>query len=56
MIREDVVLFNDCGCEIEKETITQERSYLDIIISWIINPEDISPEDKIEIEKIWHKD
>ena len=51
MIREDVVLFNDCGCEIARETITQERSYLDIINSWIVYPGD-----KIEIQETWHED
>lgn len=46
MTKEEVVLFNDCGCEIARETITQERSYRDIINSWIIYSGD-----KIEIQE-----
>lgn len=47
----DVVLFNDCGCEIARETITDKRSEYDIIKSWIIYPGD-----KIEIQETWHEE
>lgn len=51
MERIDVVLINDCGCEIARETITEERRECDIINSWII-----CPGDKIEIQETWHEE
>ena len=46
----DVVLFNNCGCEIARETITAERTEDAIISSWTIYPGD-----KIEIVETWHE-
>ena len=40
MLTQDVVLFNDCGCEIAREAITSNRTESDIINSWIICPGD----------------
>lgn len=51
MIKVDVVLFNDCGSEIARETITEERDYIDIIRDWIIYAGD-----RIEFQEIFHED
>ena len=45
MIKFDVILFNDCGCEIARETATNEKQIDEIISSWTIYAGD-----KIEIE------
>lgn len=47
----DVVLYNDCGCEIARETITKEKTEADIIDSW-----ELYPGDKIQLEETWHED
>ena len=46
----DVVLFNDLGIEIARETITEERTEQDIIDSWTIYAGD-----KIELVETWHE-
>ena len=50
MRMKDIVLINDCGCEIARETITQNRTEAMIIDSW-----EIYPGDKIEIIETWHE-
>ena len=50
MIFTDVVLFNDFGCEIARETITADRNEDMIISSW-----EIYPGDKIELIDTWHE-
>lgn len=44
----DVVLINSCGCEIARETITEERGYDEIVSDWIVYPED-----RIECKEVW---
>ncbi len=51
MIKQDVVLINDCGCEIARETITEERTETDIINSW-----EVYAGDTIKIVDTWHED
>lgn len=46
----DVVLINDIGCEIARETITADRSEEEVISSW-----NIYPGDRIEIVETWHE-
>lgn len=46
----DVVLINDIGCEIARETITAERTEEMIIDSWVIYPGDT-----IQIVETWHE-
>lgn len=46
----DVVLFNDLGCEIARETITADRTEDMIIADWTIYPGD-----KIELIDTWHE-
>lgn len=46
----DVVLFNDLGMEIARETITPDRSEQDIIESWTIYAGD-----RIELIDTWHE-
>jgi len=46
----DVVLYNDLGIEIARESITANRSEQDIIDSWTIYAGD-----KIEVVETWHE-
>lgn len=46
----DVVLINDLGIEIARETITADRSESDIISSWTIYAGD-----RIEVVETWHE-
>ena len=48
MIVTDVVLFNSCGCDIARETITDEKGYAEIISEWVIYPND-----RIEFQEVW---
>lgn len=47
MITTDVILFNDCGCEIARESVTSCRTVDDIVASWILYPGD-----RIEVEEV----
>ena len=46
----DVVLYNDLGIEIARESITDNRSEQDIIDSWTIYAGD-----RIEVVETWHE-
>lgn len=46
----DLVLINDCGCEIARETITADRTEDRIIADWTIYPGD-----RIELIDTWHE-
>ena len=36
----EVVLFNECGCELDRKELTEDTSYDEIIRGWIIYPGD----------------
>lgn len=50
MTKLDVVLINCVGCELARETITNERDFNSIIKDW-----EIYPGDTIKIEEFWHE-
>ena len=47
----DVVLYNEYGMEIARETITENRSYEDIVGSFTLYAGD-----RIEIVNTWHEE
>ena len=47
----DVVLYNEYGMEIARDTITKEKDYTDIIKDWVIYAGD-----RIELEETWHEE
>lgn len=50
MMFTDVVLVNNCGCEVARETVTADRSKDMIIAGWTIYPGDT-----IELIETWHE-
>ena len=36
----EVVLFNDCGCELDRKELTEDTSYDEIVSGWVIYPGD----------------
>lgn len=51
MTKLDVVLINCVGCELARETITNERDF-----NSIIKDRDVYPGDTIRIEECWHEE
>ena len=50
MTQLDVILIDNCGCELCRETTTQQKDIYSIIKNWVL-----IPGDTIRIEECWHE-
>ena len=51
MTQFDVILIDDCGCELARETTTPQKDIYSIIKNWVL-----IPGDTIRIEECWHEE
>ena len=47
----DVILIDNCGCELARETTTPQKDIYSIIKNWVL-----IPGDTIKIEEFWHEE